>query len=71
MPFIHSKTAGGRESIDATGDDADFSALEGSMFMDDPVTGKMRPMTVEEIKARGVRQIVATKNILTGEWEPR
>jgi hypothetical protein len=39
------------------------------MFMDDPVTGKMRPMTIEEIKACGVREIVAAKDIMTGEWK--
>lgn len=71
MAFIHNTSNGGRQTIEATDDDADFTALAGSMFTDDPVTGQMRPMTIEEIKARGIRQIVAAKNIVTGEWEDR
>jgi hypothetical protein len=34
MPFIHNITATGRESIEATGDDAGFNPLLSSIFVD-------------------------------------
>lgn len=66
MAYIHTKN-GIRESIDATGDDADFSALVGGIREVDE-HGNTRELTVEDIKAQGIRQVVAVKDIFSGEW---